>query len=48
MSFEILDEINDIESINSQCKLEDDEDDEWEIQQDKGSKTKVDIKYKKL
>jgi hypothetical protein len=36
MSFEILDEINDVESLNSQNEFQiQDTDDEWEVQQDK-------------
>lgn len=49
MSFEILDEINDVESLNSQSEFQiQDTDDEWEVQQDKANKTKEDAKYRKL
>ena len=49
MSFEILDEINDVESLNSQSEFQiQDTDDEWELQQDRATKTKDDAKFRKL
>jgi len=49
MSFEILDEINDVESLNSQTEFQiQDTDSEWEVQEDKTAKTKDDAKYRKL